>query len=45
MILVIKIPISIESSVYIQYKTEELGLCEKMDIGITDLDPYKNYKS
>tara|TARA_B100000482_G_scaffold177182_1_gene147457 strand:- start:13 stop:951 length:939 start_codon:yes stop_codon:yes gene_type:complete len=39
------IPFSIASGVYMQYRAEELGLCEKDGCWYyRNLDPYKNYK-
>ena len=39
------IPFSIGSGIYMQYRAEELGLCEKDGCGYyRNLDPYKNYK-
>ena len=39
------IPFSIASGIYMQYRAEELGLCEKDGCWYyRNLDPYKNYK-
>ena len=40
------IPFSIASGIYMQYRAEELGLCEKDGCWYyRNLDPYKNYKN
>ena len=40
------IPFSISSGIYMQYRAEELGLCEKDGCWyFRNLDPYKNYKN